>query len=477
MGDKDEFIVPPGQRQLFIDDHGVAQMEGVTRVLHQPSKKGTVIRPDFAKGERGVQTRSTPYWDSQAERFRLLADSVWYESVDGLHWGRSEQQFESGDDTPAYCVLYDETDPDSKRLYKGFTMHTIDPATGRVVRDDSEMVDPEGKPWPGKKFQMLLDFVVSPNGYDWRRLDCSFPSSDEQNLSYDPLGNQFIVSFKRGGTYGRSHAITTSPDFESWTEPVLSIQTDDLDQELGRLHIEELLQTPNADYLRPFPNTAAWHWQNVDIYNAGVFRYEGIFLALPAIYHARGERWTSHALRFTLIQLWHSRDLCRWERAANRQTFLRWSPLGSGAYDLTKNMPPSYPLVRGDELWFYYTGGKEYSDYQNPASDHFAVCLAVLRRDGFISLNAGDEQGSVTTEPFVLPEGGLWVNADARRGQVVVELLDSEGNVTAASADLEGDHRRVQVQWDEGNLSAAAGPPVQLRFKLRNASLYSYWIE
>ena len=81
----------------------------------------------------------------------------------------------------------------------------------------------------------------------------------------------------------------------------------------------------------------------MDIYNAGVFRYEGIFLALPAVYHARGERWTSHTLRFTLIQLWHSRDLCTWERAANRQTFLPWSPLGSGAYDLTKNMPPSYP--------------------------------------------------------------------------------------------------------------------------------------
>ena len=133
--------------------------------------------------------------------------------------------------------------------------------------------------------------------------------------------------------------------------------------------------------------------------------------------------------------------------------------------------------MRGNELWFYYTGGKEYSDYQNPASDHFAVCLAVLRRDGFISLDDGGEQGSVTTDPFVLPEGGLWVNADARRGQIVVELLDSEGKVTAVSAELDGDHRRVQVQWDEGNLSAAAGSPVQLRFTLRNASLYSYWIE
>ena len=39
-------------------------------------------------------------------------------------------------------------------------------------------------------------------------------------------------------------------------------------------------------------------------------------------------------------------------------------------------------------------------------------------------------------------EGGLWVNADARRGQVVVDLLDREGNVTG-SAELDGDHRRT----------------------------------
>lgn len=142
MGDNGAFCIPRGQRQLFIDDHGVAQMEGLTRVLHQPSKKGAVIRPDFSKGERGVQTRSAPYWDSQAELFRLLADSVWYESVDGLHWGGSEKQFESADDTPAYHLFYDKKDPDSERLYKGFSMHTVNQETGKVVHDDSEIVDP-----------------------------------------------------------------------------------------------------------------------------------------------------------------------------------------------------------------------------------------------------------------------------------------------------------------------------------------------
>jgi hypothetical protein len=374
-------------------------------------------------------------------------------------------------------VLYDELDRDRERRYKGLTMHTINVDTGRVVRDSSEIVDAGGRPWPGKKFQSMLDFVVSADGMKWRRLEGSLPSSDEQNLSYDSLGKQHIVSLKRGGTHGRSHAITTSSDFEHWSEPVLAIQTDDLDQELGRRHIEEYLKTSNADYLKPFPNSPDWHWQNVDIYNAGVFRYEGIFLALPAIYHARGKRWTSHTLRFTLIQLWCSRDLHNWERVANRQAFIPWSPGGSGAYDLNKNLPPSYPLVRGDELWFYYSGRKEHSVYPDRDPDDSAVCLAVLRRDGFVSLDAGGEEGTILTAPFTLASGKLWVNVDARQGEMRVKAQDANRNVVKTSASIEGDHRRIEVPWSEGDLAALIGETVQLRFSLRDARFYSYWLE
>ncbi len=64
-------------------------------------------------------------------------------------------------------------------------------------------------------------------------------------------------------------------------------------------------------------------------------------------------------LRFTHIQLWSSRDVRNWERVANRQASIPWSPGGSDACDLNKNMPPSCPLVRGEELWFYYSGRKD----------------------------------------------------------------------------------------------------------------------
>ncbi len=473
MSADEEFVVPTGQRQLFIDGHGIESMDNLARRLHQPSKKGAVIRPDFTRGERGVQTRSAPHWDPEAEAFRLLADGEWYRSRDGIHWIREDRQPRGGDRGPAHHLLCDGGD--AERRYKGFTMHTLDLDTGKVVEDDAEIADPEGKPWPGKKFAGMLDFAVSSDGLRWRKLPPSLPSGDEQNLSYDPLGRQYVATIKRGGEYGRAHAITTSQDFENWSEPELTIQADGLDQELGRLHIAEYLETSNADYLRPFPRTPQWQWHNVDIYNAAVFRYEGIFLALPAVYHARGERWTSHTLRFTLIQLWCSRDLRSWERVDRRGTFIPWSQGASGAYDLNKNMPPSCPLVRGDELWFYYTGGKEYSVYPDPDPDRFAVCLALLRRDGFVSVDAGAEEGAILTRPFAPPRGSLRVNADARHGRLKVEVTDMEGHPLTTSEPIEGDHPRLEVPWSAGAPTKAGS--VRLRFTLRRASLYSYWFE
>ena len=74
-----------------------------------------------------------------------------------------------------------------------------------------------------------------------------------------------------------------------------------------------------------------------------------MWLALPALYYSKGRRWSSHTLRFCVIELWASADLCRWERVGGRGAtpFLPYSAAdASGAWDLSKNLPPSGPLAR-----------------------------------------------------------------------------------------------------------------------------------
>ena len=48
-------------RQLFLDDFIVQRIDGLKRVMHQPVKRGAVIRPD-QPWETSLQTRCSPAW-------------------------------------------------------------------------------------------------------------------------------------------------------------------------------------------------------------------------------------------------------------------------------------------------------------------------------------------------------------------------------------------------------------------------------
>lgn len=151
----------------------------------------------------------------------------------------------------------------------------------------------------------------------------------------------------------------------------------------------------------------------------------------------------------------------------------------------------SYDEVRGDELWFYYTGIKyrgtfdyigNYPDGQTVPKKGLepavgAICLAALRRDGFVSLDAQEQPGTVTTQPFLLTGDRLVVNVDAPAGELRVEALNAAQEVVARSAPLAGDLPHEPVTWNEGNLADAKDQTVSLRFTLRGGQFYSYWLE
>jgi hypothetical protein len=303
---------------------------------------------------------------------------------------------------------------------------------------------------------------------------------------------------KHPGPYGRSVYLSTSKDFRHWTKQELIFHADELDQEIGRRNIATLLSDPR--WRQPSLNIPAKY--NIDVYNMGTFRYEGLYVGMPAMFHQTGKvpgSWHGFdaygdspemvALRrygswdgFHHIQLVCSRDLRNWKRLGDRKPFLEMSPLGAGAYDLSCLIGPSSPVYRGDELWFYYTGIKAYGGnyvYDGLGHDRAAICLAVLRRDGFVSVDAGEDEGWVLTAPFMLPEGDLHLNASALKGSVVVELRDEHGAAVPsfeASTALTGDQTDGTIHWPGKRLQEWANKNVCLLIHLRQASLYSYWI-
>ena len=140
------------------------------------------------------------------------------------------------------------------------------------------------------------------------------------------------------------------------------------------------------------------------------------------------------------------------------------------------------PLVKDDELWFYYIGQNtdgSKGTWQQKSG------LAILRRDGFASLNAGEEAGIVITRPLVFEgEGKLFVNADVgTNGYVRVSVVAEDGSAIEGFGDEDcravcEDSTRSRVGWGSNEtLARLKDRYVRLAFHLTNAKLYSFWIE
>lgn len=89
----------------------------------------------------------------------------------------------------------------------------------------------------------------------------------------------------------------------------------------------------------------------MDVYNLGLFRYEGLYIGTPSMFHSNDNRWNKDG--FNLIQHVSSRDLKTFNRLGGRDTFIGPSPMGQNPFDLTQLIGLSVPLIRDEELWFY----------------------------------------------------------------------------------------------------------------------------
>ena len=108
--------------------------------------------------------------------------------------------------------------------------------------------------------------------------------------------------------------------------------------------------------------------------------------------------------------------------------------------------------------------------------------LAVMRRDGFSSLDAGDEAGAIVTRLLTFQGHCLFVNIRCPAGELRVEILDEAGRViepygTGTCIPVTADNTRHRVVWEQtDSLGLVSGRRVKFRFQLRNGSLFSFWV-
>ena len=140
-------------------------------------------------------------------------------------------------------------------------------------------------------------------------------------------------------------------------------------------------------------------------------------------------------------------------------------------------------LIVGDQLYLYFGAFSGVSP--KLGANMYAggsTGLATLRRDGFVSHDAGAGGGTLTTRPVRFNGSHLFVNAAADRGELRAEVLDDAGKPIERfsrerCAPVTGGGTQQAVTWGNGGkLAELAGRPVCLRFHLRVAALYSFWV-
>ena len=129
-----------------------------------------------------------------------------------------------------------------------------------------------------------------------------------------------------------------------------------------------------------------------------------------------------------------------------------------------------------------------YPDALHDRRHNGIVCLASWREDGWTSVEA-ESEGRFATSPFVFEGGNLVLNSWSNYGgELKVELAEAAGEpkrVEAAPVPgrtfddcdvITGDNLSRTVTWKgDSDLSAWAGKPVRLRFRLHRSRLHAIW--
>jgi len=105
----------------------------------------------------------------------------------------------------------------------------------------------------------------------------------------------------------------------------------------------------------------------------------------------------------------------------------------------------------------------------------------VLRTDGFVSVNAGSEPGSLLTKPLIFAGSQLKLNfSTSAAGSLRVEIQKPDGSPIPGFTlqdcrPMIGDKIDGVVNWkNTPDLAALAGQPIRLKFELQECDLYSF---
>jgi hypothetical protein len=443
-------------RQLFVDDF-LVESTTLKREFHlaEMHPANPVLKPDTPAETDGKMPMAMVFSDGVWFDPKDQLFKMWYmagygkqtalaTSKDGVHWDKTAFDVKPGtnvvqpDVRDSNTVWLDQGDPDPARRYKMWRSHSED-----------------------KRFGLSLHF--SADGIHWSpRALRTGSNGDRSMVFWNPFRKVWVYSLRHGWGVPRARRywevkdLLQGPQWNAISDPPMWLISDKLD--------------PPREDLKVDPQ----------LYNFDAIAYESLMLGLFTIWRGDANIPPGRP-KPNSVFVGFSRDGYHFDRpdrrpfipVSEKQGDWNWGNVQSAAGGC---------LIVGDQLWFYFSGRTGGQDGKT-RDGNGATGIAVLRRDGFASMNAEDGNvGTLTTRPLSFSGKHLFVNVNAAGGDLRVEVLDRDHRIIEPfilenCEPVRGDSTRLEVRWKGVNdLSAVSGQPVRLRFSLAKGALYSFWV-
>ncbi len=456
-------------RQLFVDDFLIADTT-LARRFHKAEKfeDNPVLRPETPLEQNGGAVpvacpfSDGVFYDPADKLFKMWYHAGWFDgtahaiSADGIHWTRRKLD--------------------------------VVPGTNRVLapREDfrrdgvSVWLDQETRN-PAERFKMFLyarsathppggRLLTAPDGIHWTERGLMGPLGDNTTMFYNAFRKKWVMSI-RSSRRNRTRDYWENSDF--------------LAAAVGRWPTRQPVFWCGADELdEPDPRTEC----ETQLYKVDAVAYESLMFGLMQIHYGppNGECARGGFPKLTELEVAFSRDGFHWDRSC-RETFIgaTWK---EGDWERAYiHSVGGCCLVVGDRLYFYYGAfaGDDGRGQRTGAQSMYAngaTGLAFLRRDGFASMEATGQAGTLTTRPVSFRGKHLFVNIDNPEGELRVEVLDEDGKLIEpftcdVCLPIATDSTCQVVTWQGvDDLSGLSGRPVRFRFHLSNGRLFAFWV-
>ena len=461
--DKHKPVQVGRRKQLFVDDYIVSTKAGVKRELGKVKK---------ANGGKPIFTGGWFYGTVLHDEGRF---KLWFRKFDNKGYGYAESR--------------DGVHFTTKAQLKGINFAGD---INLAVEIDPHATDPKhrfkaGYDAPG----MAMGVAHSADGIHWT------PYNNGKPITYRAADchNQIIWD-EAAGVY----RLFTRTDFGNGGGPLARTVAKNFEVRGTRSMVNPNFKANPTDWKLVrhwwFNRKGPKEYLRRQIYSMTCWIHHGVYFALMSVYEWPAD--VSEGKTTDLIKR-HERDVMDFYIATSRDADhwdLTWVYSGKPivprgpdrSFDKDMVFPSSTIVTHADRHWLYYAGANERhgtfeTDPPVRFKRHHAIGLATLRLDGFVCLAAKDKPGTVLTKPFKLEGDSLEVNVDATKGQVQVELFDASGRPIAGVSGDDAklyknvDHLRLRPKWsNRADLSRLKGQTVRLRFRLRNAKLYSFQI-